>query len=127
YHGVFDHEKRQGQKFIVDLTCWMDFQEAAATDDLAKTVSYADLADIAAEIVEGPARDLIETVATEIAEKIMASAPILFAVELTVHKAGAPSGRTLHEVAVVARRTRKTGRKYACAPCYQLDPTFRFA
>src|SRR5699024_10357343 len=24
YHGVFDHEKRQGQKFIVDLTCWMD-------------------------------------------------------------------------------------------------------
>ena len=111
YHGVFDHEKRQGKKFIVDLTCWMDFQEAAATDDLAKTVSYADLADIAAEIVEGPARDLIETVATEIAEKIMASAPILFAVEVTVHKPDAPIERTFHDVAVVARRSRKTERK----------------
>src|SRR5699024_9346386 len=111
YHGVFDHEKRQGQKFIVALTCWMDFQEAAATDDLAKTVSYADLAVIAAEIDEGHASDLIDTVATENAEKIMASGLILFAVEVTVHKTDAPIERTFHDVAVVARRSRKTERK----------------
>src|SRR5699024_11802621 len=86
YHGVFDHEKQQGQKFIVDLTCWLDFKEAAATDDLEKTVSYADLADIAADIVEGPARDLIETIAIEIADKIMASNPLLFFKEDTEHK-----------------------------------------
>lgn len=111
YHGVFDHEKRDGQKFIVDLTCWLNFQEAAATDDLEKTVSYADLADIAADIVEGPARDLIETVATEIADKIMASDPILYTVEVTVHKPDAPIERTFHDVSVVARRSRKTERR----------------
>src|SRR5699024_12804052 len=98
YHGVFNHEKRDGQKFIVDLTCWLDFKEAAATDDLEKTVSYADLADIAADIVEGPARDLLETVAIEIADKIMASDPILFAVGLTVHKPDAAVRRTFRHV-----------------------------
>ena len=111
YHGVFDHEKQQGQKFIVYLTCWLDFKEAAATDDLEKTVSYADLADIAADIVEGPARDLIETVAIEIADKIMASDPLLFAVEVTVHKPDAPIERTFRDVSVVARRSRKTERR----------------
>src|SRR5699024_7388789 len=111
YHGVFDHEKRDGQKFIVGLTCWLNFQEAAATDDLEKTVNYADLADIAADIVEGPARALIETVATELADTTMPGHPHLNAVEVTVHKPDAPSERTFHDVSVVARRSRKTERR----------------
>lgn len=110
YHGVFDHEKRDGQKFIVDLTCWSSFKKAAATDDLSETVSYADLAELAANIVEGPARDLIETVASEIAEKIMADFAALYAVEVTVHKPDAPIERTFRDVSVVARRSRKSER-----------------
>ena len=47
YHGVFEEEKRTGQPFIVDITCWSDFAEAAATDDLTKTINYAQLADVA--------------------------------------------------------------------------------
>ncbi len=52
YHGVFEEEKRTGQPFIVDITCWSEFAEAAATDDLTKTINYAELADVAAKIVE---------------------------------------------------------------------------
>ena len=36
YHGVFEEEKRTGQPFIVDITCWSEFAEAAATE-AAKT------------------------------------------------------------------------------------------
>lgn len=107
YHGVFPEEKREGQPFIVDMTCWLDFSAAAAGDDLTLTVNYAELADAAATIVEGPARDLIETVATEIAEDAMARFPQLFAIEVTVHKPKAPIPRTFGDVAVVARRSRK--------------------
>ncbi|WP_293772155.1 dihydroneopterin aldolase [uncultured Corynebacterium sp.] len=107
YHGVFEEEKRTGQPFIVDITCWLNFSEAAARDDLSKTVNYAELADVAARIVEGPARDLIETVAIEVAEVAMAAFDELYAVEVTIHKPKAPIPRTFADVAVVARRSRK--------------------
>lgn len=107
YHGVFAEEKREGQPFLVDITCWLDF---APGDDLARTINYAELADVAAGIVEGPARDLIETVATEVAETAMAKFSLLHAVEVTVHKPQAPIPRTFGDVAVVARRSRKSTR-----------------
>ena len=107
YHGVFDEEKRTGQPFIVDITCWLNFSEAAADDDLTKTINYAELAEVAAEVVEGPARDLIETVATDVANAAMRRFEELYAVEVTIHKPNAPIPRTFGDVAVVARRSRK--------------------
>lgn len=107
YHGVFAEEKRTGQPFIVDITCWLNFSEAAADDDLTKTINYAELAEVAAEIVEGPVRDLIETVATDVANAAMRRFEELYAVEVTIHKPKAPIPRTFGDVAVVARRSRK--------------------
>ena len=107
YHGVFEEEKRTGQPFIVDITCWLNFSEAAADDDLTKTINYAELAEVAAEILEGPVRDLIETVATDVANAAMRRFEELYAVEVTIHKPKAPIPRTFGDVAVVARRSRK--------------------
>ncbi len=70
-HGVFEHERRDGQDFIIDITLWIDLAAAAASDDLNDTYDYGVLAQRAADIVAGPARDLIETVAAEIAEDAM--------------------------------------------------------
>ena len=72
-HGVFDHEKRDGQDFTCDVTLWLDFGAAAASDDLDDTVDYGAVAQIAHDVIAGPARDLIETVAVEIAEKLLAA------------------------------------------------------
>ena len=105
YHGVFEEEKKTGQPFIVDVTCWLD--TAGIGDDLSRTVNYAELADVAADIVEGPSRDLIETVAEEVAETAMQRFGILHAIEVTIHKPKAPIPRTFADVAVVARRSRK--------------------
>lgn len=105
YHGVFEEEKKTGQPFIVDITCWLD--TAGIEDDLSRTVNYAELADVAADIVEGPSRDLIETVAEEVAENAMQRFEILHAIEVTIHKPKAPIPRTFADVAVVARRSRK--------------------
>ncbi|GAB3649398.1 dihydroneopterin aldolase [Corynebacterium nasicanis] len=107
YHGVFPEEKRDGQRFIVDITCWLEIGPAAAGDDLHLTVNYAELAQLAVDVVEGEPRDLIETVAVEIAEGAMAGFDLLHAVEVTIHKPEAPIPHAFADVAVVARRSRR--------------------
>ncbi|MBO0856666.1 MAG: dihydroneopterin aldolase, partial [Nocardia sp.] len=71
YHGCFDFERRDGQEFVVDITLWLDFAAAAASDELSATVDYGELARRAVAIVSGPPRNLIETVATEIADEVL--------------------------------------------------------
>lgn len=105
-HGVFDHEKRDGQDFLVDLVLWTDFTAATASDDLADTVDYGALALFARDVVAGPSCDLIETVASRIADGVMEMAPDAHAVEVTLHKPQAPIPAEFADVAVVARRSR---------------------
>jgi dihydroneopterin aldolase len=104
-HGVFEHEKRDGQDFYVDITVWMDLAVAAASDDLADTLDYGGLAERAAAIVAGPPRDLIETVAAEIADGVMTD-PRVRSTEVVLHKPSAPIPLTFADVAVVAHRSR---------------------
>jgi dihydroneopterin aldolase len=108
-HGVFDHERRDGQDFIVDVTVWIDLADAAGSDDLADTYDYGTLAQRAAAIVGGPARNLIETVAAEIADDVMNDRRV-HAVEVVVHKPNAPIPLTFNDVAVVAHRSRRDRR-----------------
>ena len=67
HHGVFDFEKREGQTFVVDVVLGMDTREAAATDDLAKTVNYAEVAADVVALIEAEPVDLIEKLAQQIA------------------------------------------------------------
>jgi dihydroneopterin aldolase len=109
HHGVFDHERRDGQDFVIDVTVWIDLEAAAASDDLTDTFDYGVLAQRAAAIVSGPPRNLIETVAAEIAEDVMTDERV-HAVEVAVHKPAAPIPLTFADVSVVARRSRRNGR-----------------
>jgi dihydroneopterin aldolase len=109
HHGVFEHERRDGQDFVIDITLWIDLADAAASDDLTDTYDYGVLAARAADIVGGPARNLIETVAAEIAGDVMADLRV-HAVEVVVHKPHAPIPLAFSDVAVVARRSRRGGR-----------------
>lgn len=108
HHGVLPEEKRDGQLFLVDATCWLDFSAAAAQDDLALTLNYAELAASISEIVTGPPRDLIETVAAEVADAVMARYELLHAVEIAIHKPHAPIPLPFADVAVVARRSKRS-------------------
>jgi dihydroneopterin aldolase len=106
FHGVFDHERRDGQDFVVDITLWLDLSAAVATDDLTTTVHYGELAQLAADIVAGPPMDLIEAVAGRIADQVMAIYPV-HAVEVTLHKPSAPIPLEFLDVSVTIRRSTK--------------------
>ncbi|MPZ85138.1 MAG: dihydroneopterin aldolase [Actinophytocola sp.] len=105
HHGVFDHERRDGQEFVVDVTVWLDLTRAGATDDLAETVHYGELATRVAGIVGGEPRDLIETVGAEVADDVLTDERI-HAVEVTIHKPDAPIPLDFADVAVTIHRAR---------------------
>ncbi|KSU61345.1 dihydroneopterin aldolase [Gordonia sp. JH63] len=105
-HGVFDHERADGQDFYIDVVLWLDLRAAGESDDLADTVDYGTLAQQVAGIVGGEPRNLIEKVGAEVAESIMTDERI-DACEVTVHKPSAPIPLTFDDVAVVTRRSRK--------------------
>lgn len=109
HHGVFDEEKRDGQDFVVDITVWVDLDDAAASDDVARTLHYGVLAERAAAVVAGPPRDLIESVAAEIADDVMTDERP-HAAEVTIHKPSAPIPLTFDDVAVTIRRSRRGNR-----------------
>ncbi len=106
FHGVLDVEKRDGQAFVVDVAMDVDLAPAGASDDLADTVSYAEVADDVVKLVEGGSLDLIETLAHRIAEAVLAR-PLVEAVEVVVHKPHAPVGHPFDDVEVRVRRERQ--------------------
>ena len=107
HHGVFEHERRDGQEFLVDVTVWMDLAPAAASDDLVDTLHYGELAERTAAIVAGEPSDLIETVAARVADMVLADARVR-AVEVALHKPQAPIPLEFADVAVVVHRSRES-------------------
>ncbi len=105
HHGVFDHERRDGQDFVVDAVLHLDVSQAAATDDLVDTVDYGGLAGSLAHAVGTEPVDLIETLAARLADVCLAD-PRVEQVELTVHKPAAPIPLAFTDVAVTVVRSR---------------------
>ena len=62
YHGVFDHERREGQEFLADVQLRVSTREAARTDDLAMSVDYGDAANRVHAVLVGEPADLVVTV-----------------------------------------------------------------
>lgn len=71
-HGVSDDEQRLGGRYVVDVELHCDLSRAAASDDLADTVSYSDVYRTVRELVEGKSFRLIETLAESIAQTLLA-------------------------------------------------------
>lgn len=105
-HGVLPQEKVTPQPFVLDIDLDLDLSWAGAADDLADTVSYADIAHRAATVVSGPPVDLIETLADRVASACLGCSELIEAVAVTVHKPRAPIGLPFADVAVTRRRVR---------------------
>jgi dihydroneopterin aldolase len=107
HHGVFDSEREQGQRFIVDLTCILDLSSAASSDDLGKTIDYGVLAQAVVADIERDPLNLIEALADRIAITCLRYDAIQ-CVEVTVHKPQAPMPVDVADVAVTLTRSRTT-------------------
>ena len=106
HHGVFDFERDQGQRFVIDVSCTLDLGPAASADDLRQTIDYGALARAVAADVERDPLNLIEALADRIALTCLRYEAVQ-CVEVTVHKPQAPMPVDVADIAVTLTRSRR--------------------
>jgi dihydroneopterin aldolase len=107
FHGVLAHERANGQLFVIDVVVHLSLREAGASDELAETIDYGDLASRIVAAVETDPVDLIETVAERVAALVL-EYPRAMMTQVTVHKPSAPIVVPFDDVSVTITRGRTT-------------------
>lgn len=105
-HGVLPAEQELGQQFVVDVCLHVSTAPAGRTDDLSRTVNYAEVAGAVHEEIGTGSHQLIETLAERIAQRVLRGIghPLVRRVGVTVHKPAAPVGLPVGDVRVVIER-----------------------
>ena len=107
YHGVNPEEKALGQAYIVDLTAEVALTKPGQSDNLDDTVSYTRMYRLAREVMEGASRNLLESLAQTLADRLLAELPIA-AIQVTVKKPHPPvKGSAIDYAAVTLYRRRE--------------------
>ena len=104
YHGVFESEKATGQDFYVDVALEVDLTRASLSDDVADTITYAEVTDLVVAEITGDPVSLIEKLAGNIADRIKATYPQAATVSVTVHKPQAPVNVQVKDISVTINR-----------------------
>jgi len=73
FHGALDEERRDGQRFLFDVE--LEVGEAGASDRLEDAVDYRDVAACVREVSDGRAYRLLEALATDLADELLARFP----------------------------------------------------
>jgi dihydroneopterin aldolase len=104
-HGVRPAEREHAQEFRVDVELDSDLVPAGRSDRVEDTVDYRRVRAIAKEVVEGESVQLIETLASRIAERVLDLDRV---VAVSVRVAKRPeSMRPIEAAAVQIRRARE--------------------
>lgn len=105
HHGVLEHERTVGQRFVVDATLDLDLTAAGESDQLDDTMDYRDLAIRLYNVVGGEPFQLLEALAARLLDECL-SDPRVEAAEVTVRKPNAPLSVPVGEVSVTLHRQR---------------------
>jgi dihydroneopterin aldolase len=84
-HGVRPAEREHPQEFKVDVEVDCDLTGPASSDRVEDTVDYRRLRAIAKEVIEGDSKKLIETLAGQIAERVL-QLPRVLSVTVSISK-----------------------------------------
>ena len=90
YNGVFPEEKRMGQRLEIDVELTYPIEEQVKNDDLTETVSYADVYDTIERFVLNHNYNLIESLANNVLQKLLADYPMITEITLKVRKYSVP-------------------------------------
>ena len=104
YHGVFEEEKRLGQKFLITMELALDLREAALKEDLKQSVHYGELCEKVEMLFKKTSYDLIETAAEKVAELILVQYPQVKTAKVIIKKPWAPILKSVDFVAVEVNR-----------------------
>jgi len=99
YHGFYPEEQRIGNKYALDITIHTNFIEAAQYDKLSETVNYETLYQIAAKVMQEPAK-LLEHIGFKVISRIRDHYPDVANVTVKVSKFNPPVGGVCTRAAI---------------------------
>jgi dihydroneopterin aldolase len=76
YHGVLDEERRNGQRFLVDVELDLVDERAAGSDTMEDAVDYREIVAKVREISDERAYRLLEAFAAAVADALVAGWPV---------------------------------------------------
>jgi dihydroneopterin aldolase len=101
--GVPEKERKTEQDLLLDIELHLDLLQAGRADDFAETVDYDAVCSMVETTVKLRSRKLIETVAEEVAEVLLANYPVQ-GVKVRVRKPSALKHRGVPYAAVEVDR-----------------------
>ncbi|WP_426571038.1 dihydroneopterin aldolase [Aquihabitans sp. McL0605] len=104
--GALPEERDRAQPLEIDLLVEADLSVAGGTDVLADTIDYGALCDAAVAVVHGGAPQLLEHLAAQIADAVLAVDERAAAVTVAVRKLRPPVPHALATSGVRIRRVR---------------------
>lgn len=108
YHGVLPEEKFLGQRFLVDVTVYLDLYSAGHKDSIQESIDYTKIYILVKHIVEGEKFNLIEALAERIAGSVLEQFKAVQQVTVTVTKPEVPIAGILSGVQVEITRRQLT-------------------
>ncbi|AQR92980.1 2-amino-4-hydroxy-6-hydroxymethyldihydropteridine diphosphokinase [Clostridium saccharoperbutylacetonicum] len=106
FHGVFEEEKKLGQKFILSLELDLNLKLAGRSGDLTKSVHYGELCELVEKEFNREKHDLIETAALKMAECILKEYKIIEGVKVFLKKPWAPIKKHLDTIEIMIEKKR---------------------
>lgn len=100
FHGIYEYEREQGQKFFVDVECETRDNKAAETDNPKDGVDGAIIYNAARDIIENSRSMLLQTAATHVNEEVLRVLPQLAQVTTRIRKSSIPVQGALDYVEV---------------------------
>lgn len=107
YHGLFDEEKKLGQRFIVNVDVFTSLKQPGFSDDMDDSIDYSDIYQKVGSIVEGPSFNLIEAVAEKISQTLLDYFKKIEACKVEILKPDPPINGHYEAVSVQIYRERK--------------------
>ena len=106
HHGVLASEKEQGQYFYVSIQLDVNLKRVGASDNIADTVNYAEVTELAEKIFTDSTYDTIEAAADGITIAILSNYDKVKSVTVKVSKPDAPIDADFEDVSVELIRSR---------------------
>ena len=107
FHGIYEYEREQGQKFFIDVEVETKDDTVAESDELKDGVDTAAIYDLVKDVVENKRYNMLEALSAHIGDKLLAKYPHFKSVKARIRKPSVPISGPIDYVEAEAVRYQK--------------------
>ena len=105
FHGFYEYEREQGQKFFLDVELETKDDRAVETDDLKDAVDSAVIYDLVKDVTENKRFQLLIALCGHVGDRLLAKYPHVKAATVRVRKPSVPISGPIDYIEVETTRT----------------------